>query len=100
MQYNRHFLYKDLFYQLYNINQGNTQLYNQKHSPILVQKFADGEMLFSIGYFYTARNFTDMTDGFAPLPYPKYDVDQKEYYSYVHNIAAGDRRSDPLPFGA
>lgn len=71
----------------YGNSAGNTQLYNSKHSPILVQKFADGEMLFSIGYFYTARNFTDMTDGFAPLPYPKYDVDQKEYYSYVHNIA-------------
>lgn len=71
----------------YGNNAGDTQLYNQTHSPILVQKFAAGEMLFSIGYFYTARNFTDMTDGFAPLPYPKYDVDQKEYYSYVHNIA-------------
>ncbi|MBR4013875.1 MAG: hypothetical protein IKJ00_06225 [Clostridia bacterium] len=70
----------------YGNNAGTTQLYNSKHSPILVQKFADGEMLFSIGYFYTARNFTNMTDGFAPLPYPKYDVEQQEYYSYIHNI--------------
>ena len=70
----------------YGNSAGNTQLYNQKHSLVVVEKFAAGEMLFSIGYFYTARNFTDMTDGFAPLPYPKYDLDQKEYRSYVHNI--------------
>ncbi len=70
----------------YGNDVGATSLTNQKHSLVVVEKFADGEMLFSIGYFYTARNFTDMTDGFAPLPYPKYDVEQKEYRSYVHNI--------------
>ena len=71
----------------YGVNAGTKQLYNQSHSQILVQKFADGEMLFSVGYFYTANSFTNMTDGFAPLPYPKYDAEQQEYRSYVHNIA-------------
>ncbi len=69
----------------YGNNAGTTQLYNNLHSPTLVQKFADGETLFATGYFYTARNFTDMTDEFAPLPYPKYDVEQKEYHSIIHN---------------
>lgn len=50
-----------------------------------MEKFAKGEMLFFTGYFYSARNFTNMTDEFAPLPYPKYDLDQGEYYSIIHN---------------
>ena len=70
----------------YGNNAGTQQLYNSKHSHTIVQKFADGEMLFSTGYFYTASNFTNMTDGFAPLPYPKYDAEQQEYHSYIHNI--------------
>ena len=69
----------------YGNNAGGTQLYNNLHSPTIVQKFADGEMLFSTGYFYTARNFTNMTDEFAPLPYPKFDLEQKEYHSIIHN---------------
>ena len=69
----------------FGINAGDTQLYNSKHSTQLVQKFADGETLFAIGYLYTARGFTDMKDSFAPLPYPKYDIDQKQYYSGIHN---------------
>ena len=69
-------------------NAGTTQLYNNLHSPTIVQKFANGEMLFHTAYLYTARNFTNMTDEFAPLPYPKYNTDQQEYYSIIHNSAA------------
>ena len=64
---------------------GTTQLYNHLHSPTVVQKFTKGETLFHTGYLYTARNFTTMTDEFAPLPYPKLNTDQQEYHSIIHN---------------
>ena len=66
-------------------NAGTTQLYNNLHSPTVVEKFANGETLFHTAYLYTARNFTNMTDEFAPLPYPKFNTDQQEYYSIIHN---------------
>lgn len=66
-------------------NVGETGLRNDLHSPTIVQKFANGETLFHTAYLYTARNFTNMTDEFAPLPYPKYNTDQQEYYSSIHN---------------
>lgn len=69
----------------YGNNAGTTQLYNNLHSPTIVQKFANGETLFHTAYLYTARNFTNMTDEFAPLPYPKFNTDQQEYHSIIHN---------------
>ena len=70
----------------YGNNAGTVQIYNNKHQSTLVEKFSKGEMLFCIGYLYTSRNLTNMDDKFAPLPYPKYNTDQEEYYSILHNI--------------
>lgn len=70
----------------YGNNAGTVQIYNNKHQSTLVEKFSKGEMMFCIGYLYTSRNLTNMDDKFAPLPYPKYNTDQEEYYSILHNI--------------
>ena len=70
----------------YGNNAGTTQIYNSKHQSTLVEKFSKGEMMFCIGYLYTSRNLTNMEDEFAPIPYPKYNTDQEEYHSILHNI--------------
>ncbi len=65
---------------------GDTEIAGATMTQPVVKKFSMGQTLFCMGFLYTARNLTNMTDEFAPLPYPKYDTDQDEYHSIIHNI--------------
>lgn len=65
---------------------GTQQIQGATLTQPVVKKFAQGQTLFCTGFLYTARNLTDMTDGFGVLPFPKYNTDQESYRSIIHNI--------------
>ncbi len=50
--------------------------------------FTSGRALFFSDVLYWIYGLRDMEDNFAILPRGKYDVTQKEYYSYVHESSA------------
>ncbi len=52
-----------------------------------VQYFASGNALFLPGFLYTSENLRDMTNDYGIIPFPKYDEQQEEYFSTVHDIA-------------
>lgn len=52
----------------------------------VVEKFAQGQMLFCTGFLYTAERFTNMEQKFATIPFPMLDENQERYYSVMHNI--------------
>ncbi len=49
--------------------------------------FANGQNLFMVGMLGLAEEpaLRNMTDDYGILPYPKYDLSQKEYYSYSYD---------------
>ena len=51
----------------------------------LEQKFASGSILFIEGMLMSAETsaLRNMQDDYGMIPFPKYDVSQKEYYSYA-----------------
>ena len=51
----------------------------------LEQKFASGSILFIEGMLMSAEtsSLRNMQDDYGMIPFPKYDVSQKEYYSYA-----------------
>lgn len=59
--------------------------YDQVANRDKVTKFANGNVLFLPGFFYTAESLLNMKD-FGILPYPKASEQQDKYYSIVHNI--------------
>lgn len=65
---------------------GETKIEGATMTQPVVKKFSLGQTLFCTGFLYTARNLTNMTDEFGVLPYPKYNTDQTEYHSVMHNI--------------
>ncbi len=65
---------------------GNVRIDGATLTQPVVKKFSLGQTLFCTGFLYTARNLTDMTDDFGILPFPKYNTDQENYYSIIHNI--------------
>ena len=53
----------------------------------LSAKFADGGLLFMVNKIHAAEGATlrNMQDEYGLIPYPKYDDNQKEYYSFAHD---------------
>jgi len=53
----------------------------------IADKFAGGSILFMINKLHEAEGETlrNMQNEYGILPYPKYDENQKEYYSYAHD---------------
>ncbi len=53
----------------------------------LDQQFANDEIMFVTDWLYSTSTETmrNMQSDFGVLPYPKYDLDQKEYYTYAHD---------------
>ncbi len=52
-----------------------------------VQYFASGNALFLPGFLYTSENLRAMDNDYGIIPFPKYDEQQENYYSTVHDIA-------------
>ena len=50
------------------------------------QHFENGNSMFLPGFFYTAEFMRDMKADYGIVPFPKFDEEQKQYYSDVHNI--------------
>ncbi len=89
MNLNRMDLIADIMYKRndneYGSKAGSTVI-NGALTDAIVKKFVAGDTLFHGGFLYTARNFGSMTDAFGVVPYPKYDENQKDYKSVMHNI--------------
>jgi ABC-type glycerol-3-phosphate transport system substrate-binding protein len=51
------------------------------------RQFADDKLLFVTDWLYSASTNTmrGMTSEYGIIPYPKYDADQEDYYSFVHD---------------
>ena len=52
-----------------------------------VEWFSEGKALFLPGFLYTSENLRDMKDDYGIIPFPKFDENQEEYLSSVHDIA-------------
>ena len=50
------------------------------------QHFENGNSMFLPGFFYTAEFMRDMKADYGIVPFPKFDEEQKQYYSDVHDI--------------
>ena len=70
-------------YDLVNANDGvwHNNSADSKDVAWIYPKFANGQSLFHIGYFYDTKSFTEMTDKFGVLPTPLLDASQTEYHS-------------------
>lgn len=51
-------------------------------------KFAQDEMLFLFGYFFTSDFLRDMESDYGVIPYPKFDETVDSYRALVHNDVA------------
>lgn len=53
--------------------------------------FSSGNLLFALERLGSIEwpHFRNMQDDYGILPYPKYDMNQKEYYSYAHERFSG-----------
>ncbi|MBR4961128.1 MAG: hypothetical protein IKY52_09545 [Clostridia bacterium] len=51
-------------------------------------KFAQDEMLFLFGYFFTSDFLRDMESDYGVIPYPKFDESVADYRALVHNDVA------------
>ncbi|MHC1696314.1 MAG: hypothetical protein AB9835_13810 [Eubacteriales bacterium] len=63
-----------------NNNAGQSTLDN-------VTNFKNGLALLQPGWFYTSEWLRDMEDDYGIIPFPKYDAEQENYQSIVHDIA-------------
>ena len=50
------------------------------------QHFADGNSMFLPGFFYSAEALREMKDDYGIVPFPKYNEEQENYVSDVHDI--------------
>lgn len=48
--------------------------------------FENGNSMFLFGFFYTIEAMRDMKSDYGIIPFPKYDSDQTDYVSVVHDI--------------
>ena len=48
--------------------------------------FENGNSMFLFGFFYTIEAMREMKSDYGIIPFPKYDSDQTEYVSVVHDI--------------
>ncbi|MBR5453514.1 MAG: hypothetical protein IKV54_05475 [Clostridia bacterium] len=67
----------------------------------MATKFADGTLLFMVNKMHAAESATlrNMQDEYGIIPYPKYDSNQKEYYSFAHDqyLSFSIPRTNPNP---
>ena len=54
----------------------------------ITAKFAQDEMLFLFGYFFTSDFLRDMESDYGVIPYPKFDETVESYRALVHNDVA------------
>ncbi len=54
----------------------------------ITAKFAQDEMLFLFGYFFTSDFLRDMESDYGVIPYPKFDESVESYRALVHNDVA------------
>lgn len=50
------------------------------------QAFENGTVMFLPGFFYTAEAMREMKSDYGIVPFPKYNEEQDDYYSDVHDI--------------
>ncbi|MBQ8510670.1 MAG: hypothetical protein IJ493_12255 [Clostridia bacterium] len=50
------------------------------------EKFEEGTSMFLYGFFYTSEAMREMTSDFGIVPLPKFNEEQDDYYSVVHDI--------------
>lgn len=50
------------------------------------QHFSDGNSMFLPGFFYSAEALREMKQDYGIIPFPKYNEEQSQYYSDVHDI--------------
>ncbi|MBQ8642762.1 MAG: hypothetical protein IJ480_11170 [Clostridia bacterium] len=79
---------------LYNIYYGNPAscVYEPTTWDVfnndITAKFAQDEMLFLFGYFFTSDYLRDMESDYGVIPYPKFDESVAGYRALVHNDVA------------
>ena len=78
--------YFEKFYSLYFENKGAFIVSGGNDiGDIQEPMFTGNEVLFLPGWIYMAENFRDMEADYGIIPYPKYDENQDEYLSLVHD---------------
>ncbi len=63
----------------------DNQMYN---STVVSDLFSSNQMLFMPLWLKTCENLREMESVYGIIPYPKFDENQKEYLSLVHNCAS------------
>lgn len=63
----------------------DNQMYN---STVVSDLFSANQMLFMPLWLKTCENLREMESVYGIIPYPKFDENQKEYLSLVHNCAS------------
>jgi len=78
-------------YDLYYNNDGTITVPNEKaaeaNNTIVPTKFKNNELLFMLGWFYSASKLRDMEGDYGIIPFPKYDETQDKYLSLIHDSA-------------
>ena len=69
------------------VNESKSILCITGDPDFVMQYFREGHSLFMGGFLYHAEILRDMEDDFGILPYPKYDENQEDYRSVLHDIA-------------
>ncbi|MBO4220242.1 MAG: hypothetical protein J5933_04895 [Clostridia bacterium] len=74
---------------------------NEGDQAVLEQKFASGTLLFMIGQLKSAEtpDLRNMQDDYGLVPFPKYDEEQSDYYTFAHDqyISFSIPRTNPSP---
>ncbi len=78
----------DALYSLIYENRGcYINLSPESYTDYFVKSFTEGETLFCSGLMSMADSFTEMTDEYAIITYPKFDELQEDYKTLVHDSA-------------
>ncbi|MDD4774331.1 MAG: hypothetical protein PHZ09_12145 [Eubacteriales bacterium] len=70
------------------LNVNNRSSVTQNLGQVTIDVFNEGRAVFFIELIYGVPQFRDMDDDFGLLPMPKYDENQRDYYSYIHTAKA------------
>ncbi len=78
---------------LFNAIEKTTDLVHMSEGCLVAEEddlpsaFASGSILFAVDYIYRAENnaIRNMSDEYGLIPFPKYDENQKDYYSYPYD---------------
>ncbi|HIX92310.1 MAG TPA: extracellular solute-binding protein [Firmicutes bacterium] len=72
-----------------NNSKRSANLASLGHVEAAAAAFEAGTLLFLAGTMNNVPSMRDMTTDFGILPYPKYDENQTDYYTYVQTWASG-----------